>query len=1331
MKKFTHCHESMAPIIDSNSSKFVINGENPVEQFLSGNQRVHGRRVGMPGKIFFLMMMLIVFGWVDSYGATITSSTSGNWSATAWPNTVRTGTITTSTANANVVGVGTLFTTQISVGNIIRTTGNVAIGTVLSITDDTHLTLSSNAASTNTGIAYNFQGVGPGDDVVINTGHTVTVDGIFTCASLALNNTATAAATLTFASSGSPSLTVTGAVVVGNSGSANREGNITFTSGSKLVAGSLSLGAIAGQASVIDMTAGGTLRVNGTITAFSSAVWTPGSGTVEMNATNTLPSSIFTNFHNLSITGGTTTTAVGLSISGDLKISDGAILNVAGFALTVTGATTVGDGVSGTLNITSATGTKIFTGQVVVSVGGTWNNTGNSPVEFRNGIANNFGTFNAGTGLHTFSTNSQGLNGTFSIPNITASIELTIRQALTVSTSLAGSGTATLAAGAILNIGGTSAVTTLNATALGSTVNYYGTGQTVKPVLYYNLFLTGTGAITIPAASTPIAGSLKLGGTASATLAAALTVTSNVEIGGGASLDVTSSNRALNVAGNWTNNGGSFNARNGTVTLNDTYQSFQYMDGTSPTTFYNLTLNVSYPAYGVYLSGSGASVTVNHTLTLTSGKFVLADNDLTIASGATIAGSPFSVNDMIVPEGTGHLNVTPGAVTTYTFPVGNLSGTPFYSPVTITATSFTGITFNLQLKANSIDPNLSQPRGNYLKRYWVLTHSAGTLPSYNITLNYDAANDVAGTASLINNARFVSPNWTYTGTVGASTVSFTGITTDGDFTGAASYDAKATATPNPMCPGNTSNIGVTVTGASGTPAYLWSPGGQTTQSWQTSTLAAGTYNYTVTVTDAASVKRTSTVSLTVAQMTASTAVTNSTCFCCADGAVNLTVTNGAAPYTYNWSNGMTTRNIAGLNAGTYTVTVTEAGNCTVTASATVTMPAAPDAGPNQTICSGSSAQLSASAGFLGYQWSPSASLSNPNISNPVASPLATTTYTVTVTTVTNTNLVVNGDFSQGNTAFTTDYIYVAPGGSLVPEWTYAVAPDSHPYHSNFWGPADHTTGHGNYMVVNGATSPWASIWQQTVTVTPNTDYAFSTWINTQNNLVPARLRFSINGAKIGPIIEAPTEALANTPSVWLQFYTIWNSGSNTAAQIQIIDTVTVAGGNDFGLDDITFSKFCSSTDQLTVTVLNAVNYGAVTTSEETICYNGDPSIITMSAPPSGGTGTFTYQWYYQSGIITCPSGTSTSGWTLISGATAGSYDPPSGLTSSRTYAVFVDATGTPDCGAGNWATGCRKVTVQSAATAGTISANQTICNGNTPAALTSTAAGSGSGTISY
>ncbi|MBL7923735.1 MAG: HYR domain-containing protein [Bacteroidia bacterium] len=62
---------------------------------------------------------------------------------------------------------------------------------------------------------------------------------------------------------------------------------------------------------------------------------------------------------------------------------------------------------------------------------------------------------------------------------------------------------------------------------------------------------------------------------------------------------------------------------------------------------------------------------------------------------------------------------------------------------------------------------------------------------------------------------------------------------------------------------------------------------------------------------------------------------NTICAGSSNGGVNLTVTGGAAPYTYAWSNGATTQDLSGVGAGNYTVTVTEANGCSAIYNASI------------------------------------------------------------------------------------------------------------------------------------------------------------------------------------------------------------------------------------------------------------------------------------------------------------------------------------------------------------------------------------------------------------
>ena len=125
----------------------------------------------------------------------------------------------------------------------------------------------------------------------------------------------------------------------------------------------------------------------------------------------------------------------------------------------------------------------------------------------------------------------------------------------------------------------------------------------------------------------------------------------------------------------------------------------------------------------------------------------------------------------------------------------------------------------------------------------------------------------------------------------------------------------------------------------------------------------------------------------------------------------------------------------------------------------------------------------------------------------------------------------------------------------------------------------------------------------------------------------------------------------------------------------------------------------NSTDFLTGNITaprnsaSPTNFCTTISNTETICAGQNASNIT-STPASGANGTFTYQWYSQVGDITCPTGSSTAGWTLIPSATNLTYSPGV-VTSTTTYALYITATGANNCG-GIWATDCRKVIVNPA-----------------------------------
>ncbi|HTF82429.1 MAG TPA: hypothetical protein VL947_11920, partial [Cytophagales bacterium] len=173
-----------------------------------------------------------------------------------------------------------------------------------------------------------------------------------------------------------------------------------------------------------------------------------------------------------------------------------------------------------------------------------------------------------------------------------------------------------------------------------------------------------------------------------------------------------------------------------------------------------------------------------------------------------------------------------------------------------------------------------------------------------------------------------------------------------------------------------------------------------------------------------------------------------------------------------------------------------------------------------------------------------------------------------------TNLVTNGSFSAANTGFISGYRNCTDPNCLYPEGRYSIGRTADYFHDNFVG-RDHTTGSGNFMIINGAGAPNTIVWSQKITVKPGVNYNFSSWVSSLNVRSPAKLQFQINGQTIGDIFSAPAN-LRN----WQEFFVTWNSGTADTARITILNQNNDLGGNDFGLDDISFKEICPTKQPL-------------------------------------------------------------------------------------------------------------------------------------------------------
>lgn len=412
---------------------------------------------------------------------------------------------------------------------------------------------------------------------------------------------------------------------------------------------------------------------------------------------------------------------------------------------------------------------------------------------------------------------------------------------------------------------------------------------------------------------------------------------------------------------------------------------------------------------------------------------------------------------------------------------------------------------------------------------------------------------------------------------------------------------------------------ITISAGGGTPGYtyLWDNG-------STSTTRSGIPPgfYPVTVRDSRNCSRVFDMEIrgpVHAQIITTSACTPN------DGFANVVGSGGTPPYTFLWHNGSTATSVNGLSSGNIWCRITDAFGNQYTQTSKVTNADYTNISvnpTNQTICPGTAVNITAS-NVQNPVWSPGTGLSSTTIANPVATPVVTTTYTLQETRPTPT-LVTNGDFSGGNTGFFSDYGYVSPtqnalsgNRGLWPEGYYAVGTNPFTYHPH-WSGADHTTGSGDLMIINGAPVDGAIVWTQTIgVINQNTNYSFSVWIASVHNSNTARLRFSINGTLIGPTIQGPT-----TVGQWVQFSTTWNSGSAVTAEIAIVNINTIRGGNDFGLDDISFTTTCTNPNVAQV-VINVNQPPAV--SVQPVSTNGCIGQGTSFSVSATGAG-LTYRW---------------------------------------------------------------------------------------------------------
>ncbi|MCB0779164.1 MAG: hypothetical protein KDC03_06440, partial [Flavobacteriales bacterium] len=207
-------------------------------------------------------------------------------------------------------------------------------------------------------------------------------------------------------------------------------------------------------------------------------------------------------------------------------------------------------------------------------------------------------------------------------------------------------------------------------------------------------------------------------------------------------------------------------------------------------------------------------------------------------------------------------------------------------------------------------------------------------------------------------------------------------------------------------------------------------------------------------------------------------------------------------------------------------------------------------GPDQTICDGASATISAPGGYANYLWSTGATGSSISVQT-------AGTYSCQITYDTG-NLVNNGDFSAGNTGFSTFYNY---NPNLQQEGNYYIGSNAGQYHP-FW------QGFGNqFLMVNaGLFQFFWNFWCQTITVCPGQTYTLSYQAANLSDVGPANIQWVIDGAA------QPAMQVTGFLGTWNTYTTTWTAGAGQTSAHLCLRMINTSGvGHDLRIDDIPVS----------------------------------------------------------------------------------------------------------------------------------------------------------------
>ncbi|RXM41795.1 MBG domain-containing protein [Flavobacterium sp. YO64] len=408
---------------------------------------------------------------------------------------------------------------------------------------------------------------------------------------------------------------------------------------------------------------------------------------------------------------------------------------------------------------------------------------------------------------------------------------------------------------------------------------------------------------------------------------------------------------------------------------------------------------------------------------------------------------------------------------------------------------------------------------------------------------------------------------------------------------------------NLLCHGAaTGSASVNVTGGTGSYTYQWAPTGG---SAKTATgLTAGTY--TVTITDGNSCKTAQ--SFTITEPNPIKITINSKNVSCngeSNGSATATVIGGTGAYTYAWSpSGGTAATASGLSPGNYTVTVTDANNCSTTESVLITEPNVLTASIGAQIdasCNGSnngSATVAVTGGFgtYTYSWSPSGGTAA------TATGLSPGTYTATVTDANNCTAKQSFTIGEPTALKVTSTqknvtCYNGDNGEAAVTISGGIAPYSYKWsNSDSTGPTAQNLVKGDYVCT--ITDSNNCIIYQNFTITE-----------------PAALKVTSTQKNVTCYNSNNGEATVTISGGIAPYSYKWNNSDSTGPTAQNL----VKG--DY-VCTITDSNNCSVNQNFTIIEPAALK--VTSTQKNVTCYNSDNGEAAVTI--SGGIAPYSYKW---------------------------------------------------------------------------------------------------------